>query len=134
MTQFRTISLCNTTAKVIAKMLVARLKHVLPSVMSESQSTFVPNRLITDNVLLSSEPYHIIKQRKSGTEGLMSIKLDMLKACDRIEWAFLRAMLGQLNFSTKWINLIMNYVESGFMDCIKDTPSPHTCLLSVPND
>ncbi|GAA0146381.1 hypothetical protein LIER_06355 [Lithospermum erythrorhizon] len=50
--------------------------------------------------------------RKSGTGGYMSIKLDMLKAYDRIEWAFLRAMLTQLGFSAKWVYMIMTYVES----------------------
>ncbi|GAA0185055.1 hypothetical protein LIER_32343 [Lithospermum erythrorhizon] len=112
MTQFRPIALCNSVAKVIAKMLATRLKRVLPNVISESQNAFVPNKLITGNVLLSYELHHVIKHKKSGPLGLMSIKLDMLKAYDKIEWSFLNEMMIQLNFSNKWINLVMTYVES----------------------
>ncbi|GAA0144103.1 hypothetical protein LIER_42787 [Lithospermum erythrorhizon] len=101
MSQFRPIALCITAAKVIAKVLAQRLKKILHNVISDSQSAFVPNRLITNNILLAYEAHHLIKQRKHGNQGLMSVKLDMLKAYDRIEWAFLRAMLSQLGFSNK---------------------------------
>ncbi|GAA0149181.1 hypothetical protein LIER_08424 [Lithospermum erythrorhizon] len=85
MSQFLPIALCSTAAKVIAKVLAMRLKKFLPSVILDSQSAFVPNRLITDNILLAYEAHHLIKHRKHGNQGLMSIKMDMLKAYDRIE-------------------------------------------------
>ncbi|GAA0148323.1 hypothetical protein LIER_36698 [Lithospermum erythrorhizon] len=110
MTHFRPIALCNTVAKVIAKTMAMRLKNILPTIISETQSAFVPNRLIKDNVLLSYEVHHFIKHKKTGKDGYMSIKLEMMKAYDRIEWSFLKAMIQQLNFSHKWINLIMDYV------------------------
>ncbi|GAA0138786.1 hypothetical protein LIER_00466 [Lithospermum erythrorhizon] len=85
MTNFRPIALCNTVAKVIAKALAMRLKNVLPTIILETQSAFVSNRLITDNVLLSYELHHFIKHKKTGKDDFMSIKLDMMKAYDRIE-------------------------------------------------
>ncbi|GAA0153914.1 hypothetical protein LIER_12040 [Lithospermum erythrorhizon] len=112
MSQFRPIALCNSAAKVIAKVLAMRLKKFLPSVILDSQSAFVPNRLITNNILLAYDAHHLIKHRKHCNQLLMSIKLDMLKAYDRIEWAFMKAMLLQLGFSHKWVHLIMQYVES----------------------
>ncbi|GAA0186799.1 hypothetical protein LIER_34087 [Lithospermum erythrorhizon] len=75
------------------------------------QSTFMPDRLITDNILLAYEAHHVLKHKKSGRQDFMSIKLDMLKAYDRIEWSFLRAMLTLVGFSLKWVQLIMDYVE-----------------------
>ncbi|GAA0141934.1 hypothetical protein LIER_42691 [Lithospermum erythrorhizon] len=111
-TQFRPITLCTTTTKLVAKLLAERLKLVLGTIVSKSQSAFVPNRLITDNILLVYEVHHFIKLKKMGKKGFMSIKLDMQKAYDRIEWSFFRLMMTQLHFPDKWISLIMLYIES----------------------
>ncbi|GAA0146610.1 hypothetical protein LIER_06523 [Lithospermum erythrorhizon] len=112
LTQFRPIALCNVIAKLVAKVLATRLKSVLPNIISDSQNAFVPRRLITDNVLMAFEAHHFIKNQKTGTRGHMSIKLDMLKAYDRIKWSFLKEMMIKLNFSIKWVTLIMLYPSS----------------------
>ncbi|GAA0148917.1 hypothetical protein LIER_08228 [Lithospermum erythrorhizon] len=93
MTQFKPIALSNVAAKVVGKVLATRLKSILPSVISESQSAFVPQRLIIDNVLLSFEAYHFIKNQRQRKRGFMFIKLDMLKAYDRIKCEGLIALI-----------------------------------------
>lgn len=81
----RPISLCNVLIKIITKVMANRMKILLAVVVSETQSAFVPGRLISDNILLSNEVMHYLKIKRYGKDRYMAIKLDMSKAYDRLE-------------------------------------------------
>ena len=42
----------------------------------------------------------------------MSIKFNMSKVFDQVEWDFIRGVMERLGFDKKWIDLIMQYVSS----------------------
>ena len=110
MFDFRPISLENVVARIISKVIANRLKMILPNVISDAQSAFVLDRLITDNTTIAFELLHRMHNKRSGKKGQMAVKLDINKAYDRVEWSFLRQMMIKLGFDGRWVNLAMETV------------------------
>ena len=86
---FKPIAFCNILYKIISKVLVNRLKKLLPLIIFEFQSAFQANKTILDNILVAFETLHHMKTKKRGKTGFMVMKLDMSKAYDTMEWIFL---------------------------------------------
>ncbi|XP_048609324.1 uncharacterized protein LOC125585043 [Brassica napus] len=91
----------------VEMVLCQRLKGCLPSLISETQSAFVPGRLITDNILIAQEMFHGLRTNKACQGKYMAIKTDMSKAYDRVEWDFIQALLEKMGFDLHWIKLMM---------------------------
>ncbi|XP_031111882.1 uncharacterized protein LOC116015853 [Ipomoea triloba] len=111
-TDLRPIALCNVAYKVMAKVIANRMKDVLDYIISPSQSAFVPDRLLTDNIIVAGEVGHYLRVKKNGAVGWAALKLDMAKSYDRMEWQFLEGMMLALGFAQEWVNLIMLCVSS----------------------
>ena len=61
---------------------------------------------------MAFETMHFINHKRKGKQGLMAIKLDMSKAYNRVEWAYLEAIMRRLGFQDRWISLMMMCVNS----------------------
>uniref|UniRef100_A0A803PCN2 Reverse transcriptase domain-containing protein n=1 Tax=Cannabis sativa TaxID=3483 RepID=A0A803PCN2_CANSA len=112
MKDLRPIALCNVIYKVIMKVMANQMKPFMDTIIAESQSTFIPGRLISDNVLISFEVLHYLKWKRLGKTSFMALKIDMSKAYDRIEWSFVEAILRRMGFLERWVKLIMSCVAS----------------------
>ena len=109
---YRPISLCNVYYKIISKILALRLKSVLQDIISENQSAFVLHRAISDNVLITHEMLHFLKNTGATVHCSMAIKTDISKAYDRLEWSFIQAVLEKIGFALTWIHLIMQCITT----------------------
>lgn len=74
MKDFRLITLCNVTYKIIYKILVQRLKSILSSILLENQAAFTSGRYIADNVLVSHEVIHSLQVRRRCENSYMLSK------------------------------------------------------------
>lgn len=94
---FRPISLYNISYKIVAKAITNRLKFTLDSIIDPHQSAFILGRSITDNILLGYECLHWLINSTSK-QDFAAVKLDMIKAYDRVEWTYMGAILRALGF------------------------------------
>ena len=79
--KFRSINFCNVIYKIITKVIVNRLKPILPSLISPEQFGFVEARQISNGIILVHEILHSIQSRKLSR---MLVKLDILKPYDKL--------------------------------------------------
>ncbi|CAA7037002.1 unnamed protein product, partial [Microthlaspi erraticum] len=109
--EYRPIALCNVFYKIISKILIMRLQPILPSIISETQTAYVPGRAISDNVLITHEVLHYLKGSGATKHCSMAVKTDMSKAYDRVEWSFIATVLERFGFHARWINLILHCIS-----------------------
>lgn len=105
MNDLRPISLCNTTYKVITKIIVNKLKQLLSDIISPNQVSFVPGRHITDNIFILQELMNRFRNIK-GRKGYIAWKIDLSKAYDRLSWRFVLDILREIGLCRQLRDLI----------------------------
>ncbi|KAH1046406.1 hypothetical protein J1N35_037190 [Gossypium stocksii] len=83
-------------------------------VLPNSQYNLLPSHEKYDGKSVAST-YKILNtltQKRTAKKGFMVVKLDMSKAYNKVEWNFLKEIMVRMNFSTKWIKVIMQCVTT----------------------
>lgn len=103
LSHLRPIALCNVVIKIITKLIANRVKMLMNKLTQPNQSSFIPGRQTTDNIVTAQEIIHSMK-RHSGKRGWLAIKVDLEKAYDRISWDFLTDVLKPSAFLRNWLS------------------------------
>ena len=100
---YRPIALLNVIAKILSGVHCARLRRVLHTVIPHEQTGFVPNRSITENIILLTDAIHYASRHHPSS---IILALDFEKAYDRIQWNVMVAVLRKMGFGQRFITTI----------------------------
>ena len=98
-----------------SKTITNRLKGYLDLIVSKTQSAFIPNRLISDNIIIGYEFLYKIRCKKGCNEGFAALKLDMSKVYNRF---FLQEAIERQGFSNELFKLIMKWITTTFFSIL----------------
>jgi len=96
---FRPISLVGSMYKILAKVLANRLRSIIGSVISDSQSALVKGRQILDGILVANE---VVDDARKHKKELLLFKVDFEKAYDSINWGYLDEVMHKMGFLVLW--------------------------------
>eukprot|EP00253_Pinus_taeda_P032306 PITA_32306 len=120
--RFRPISLCNSSYKILTKILASHLKPLLPSLISENQGGFLANRQISDSILFVQEAIHFSQSRNA--KGFI-LKLDLANAFDRVRHSFLLLVLKKMGFVAPFLDLVKACISGPWISpLINGRPGP----------
>ena len=108
---FRPISLCNVSYKIITKMISNRLRPVMGKLVGQHQCSFIAGRQSSDNIIIAQEVIHSMRIKK-GQTGWLAVKVDLEKAYDRLDWSFIKDTLSLVGISGRLLQLIMACISS----------------------
>lgn len=111
---FKPIALCNVVYNVFIKILANQIKDILTSIIRENQTTFVPGRNISHNIIMAQEVMHSMRFKKDN-KSFMVLKGELEKAYDRVRWDFFRDTMKEVISPSHFINVILNCVTSSRM-------------------
>ena len=96
--------------KLFTKVMVNRLKPVIPLLIDADQTGFIHGRSIAENFVYAADLLSCCYKRKVPTAVL---KLDFKKAFDSVEWGSLDKILAARGFDDPWRSWISKILTSG---------------------
>ena len=98
---FRPISLCNLLYKLISKIIAVRLKPHLDTHITREQYGFLKDRQIVEPIGIVQEILHTVKTKNMCA---LILKLDLVKAFDRVNWSYIWLILIQIGVPLLGVN------------------------------
>ena len=122
MKNWRPISLLNTVYKLASSCIAERIKLVLPILISNDQTGFIPGRYIGENTRLIYDILHFTEEQ--DILGILLL-IDFEKAFDSISWMFIESVLDFLNFGfsiKQWAKTFYTNITSAVTQncCLSD--------------
>ncbi|XP_040865551.1 secreted RxLR effector protein 78-like [Glycine max] len=96
--------------EIVSKILANRIAPVLETIIGETQTAFIKNRKMMDNIFLVQDILRKYEWKRSSSRCLL--KIDLHKAYDSISWEFLDWMLKSIGFPAQFYTWIMECVSS----------------------
>lgn len=90
-------------------MFVSRLKVIIPQIVYLFQTSFVPERSIHDNIVLTQEMAHNMHKIKANM-GYFEIKVYLTKVYNIIKRAFIENIFKEMEFPLELITIIMDFI------------------------
>ena len=109
---WRPIPLVNVDTKIMSKVIAARVKKVLPSIIHYNQTGYVKDRFIGEAIRSIFDIMDFTA--KENIPGLL-LFIDFQKAFDSVEWEFLIESLKRFNFGRdflQWVKTFYNSIQS----------------------
>ncbi|MCO5609919.1 hypothetical protein L7F22_064154 [Adiantum nelumboides] len=110
--QWRLITLMSSLYKILARMITAQLRPFLPDLIHSSQTGFVQDCSILDNVVTFYEAVEWARQTKQPTAIML---LDIEKAYDRVDWGFLEGTLSRMGFPDDFKGFL-HYIDQPLLE------------------
>jgi hypothetical protein len=117
---FRPIACYNVIYKCVTKIIANRMLPLLGGLVSMNHSAFIPTRSIYENVLLAQE---FVRNYHKGTGNpRCTLKIDLMKAYDSVNWEFMIHCLHCFGFLEKFLSWIRECITSPrFSVCLNGT-------------
>jgi retron-type reverse transcriptase len=112
---YRPISLLNTSIKIVTKLLANRLQKIITKLIHRNQYGFIRERTIQDCLVWAFEYIYMCKKSQ---KQMIILKLDFEKAFDKIEHNAIMDIVRHKGFGAKWLqwmDMIMSLGTSSIM-------------------
>ncbi|XP_072058053.1 uncharacterized protein [Arachis hypogaea] len=96
---------------------IAEPQKFIPILIANTQADFIPSRVSADNILVVQKVIHMMRNRNQA-KGLMTVKIDLEKAYDKLNWLFVVDLLKDAGITDDIIIVIAFCISTPAMNLL----------------